>query len=470
MTVNSDTLYNIFLKEFPETPTRDQNKGLRDISDLLCPNVDNLSLNDVFILMGYAGTGKTTLARTVARVAENYGWKLVLAAPTGRAAKVLQGVWGLHTLTLHRMIYKTVRGPDGYYKRILKENRGKNIIFIIDEASMISDNGENGNMLGDLFYFLKSGKNCKLILVGDNAQLPPVGQINSPALDIKKLRTIGINCSCTMLKQIMRQDEKSGIIDCADALRKAMFAKHIYYPVLKPSNEVCFVNDLFDLNNYFESSFGHSEFNSVVITRSNSRAVLYNRQIRTRLLGYDDIINAGDLVMVVQNNEFWMDKDSGPDFIANGDIFKIISWRNEENKYGLHFADASLEWMDFDEPNFDAKIILNTLDSNTARLSREQSDLLHSEIMIEFKNSGLPNSRRSDFFMNHPYGQALQLKFGYALTAHKAQGGQWDDVFVERPYIENPAQKDYLRWLYTSFTRAKSRLFLIGFPEGINHE
>ncbi len=467
LTVNYTTLYNIFLKEFPWTPTEDQEKCLRGLAQLFIPEKNQLKKDDVFLLLGYAGTGKTTVVQAFSKALKYIGWSSVLGAPTGRAAKILQGTWGQRAWTLHRMLYISVRGSDGVFKRIRRKNKGSRLIFIIDEASMISDSRENGQILNDLLNFVRSGKDCKLILVGDEAQLPPVGQIDSPALSPEiLLNSYSIKAHVSLLSSVMRQSGDSGILSTATDLRNALFSKSSFFPVLRSSKEVRFINDLQELHESLESSFSHTDNDSVLITRSNARAVLYNEQIRSTLLGYEDIINAGDLVMVVQNNENWLDQKDGAGFIANGDMLEVLSWRNEEKKYGLRFADATLAWADMDAPSFEAKIILDTLSSKTSRLSKDQSSSLYSQIMDEFKKSGLDKLARSSFFRNHPYGQALQLKFGYSLTAHKAQGGQWNEVFVEKPYTDNPSGKEYIRWMYTSFTRAKKRLYLIGFSEG----
>lgn len=465
--MNSTTLYNIFLKEFPWTPTEDQEKGLEALTYLFIPEKNQVKKDDVFLLLGYAGTGKTTVAQAFSKALKHIGWSSVLGAPTGRAAKILQGNWGQRAWTLHRMLYLSVRGSDGSFKRIRRKNKGNKLIFIIDEASMISDSSENGQILNDLLNFVKSGRECKLILVGDKAQLPPVGQVDSPALSLEiLLNAYRVKAHVCELSRVMRQSEDSGILSAATDLRNALFSKSSFFPVLRSTKDVHFINDLQELHESLESSFSHSDNDSVLITRSNARAVLYNEQIRSTLLGFEDIINAGDLVMVVQNNENWLDQKDGAGFIANGDMLEVVSWRNEEKKYGLRFADATLVWADMEAPSFEAKIILDTLSSKTSRLSKDQSSLLYSQIMDEFKKSGLDKLARSLFFRNHPYGQALQLKFGYSLTAHKAQGGQWNDVFVERPYTDDPTREEYIRWMYTSFTRAKKRLYLIGFQEG----
>ncbi|CAI8374207.1 MAG: ATP-dependent RecD-like DNA helicase [Owenweeksia sp. TMED14] len=464
--VNSKTLYNNFRKAFPWEPTQDQEKGLRSLANLIHPE-ENINLEiDVFILRGYAGTGKTTLVQSIARGAESDGWRSVLGAPTGRAAKVLQGAWGCRAWTLHRLLYVSVRSPDGIFKRIARKNRGQKLIFIIDEASMISDSGENGQILKDLLNFVKSGKNCKLILVGDQAQLPPIGQSYSPALDSQVLlHSYGVKSSGISLHKVMRQSENSGILHCATELRQALFSESSFFPTLKPNKEVLFIKDPQELYETLESCFCNSENDAVIITRSNKRAISYNEQIRSQLLGYEDVLNAGDLVMVVQNNDRWLADNDSSGFIANGDLLEILSWRNEEHKYGLHFADATLSWRDIEAEPFEAKIILDTLRSPFTRLSEAQIKLLNSHLLNESNNLGLSKLSRSDFLKNHPYGQALQLKFGYALTAHKAQGGQWREVFVERPYTDDPSNEEYIRWMYTSFTRAKDKLYLIGFTE-----
>ncbi|MEK9829228.1 MAG: AAA family ATPase [Schleiferiaceae bacterium] len=459
--MNSDQILEILRNAFPAEPTDDQSRAIEALTSYLLED----SSERLFILKGYAGTGKTTLMRALARSASSLGLKAVLAAPTGRAAKVLQGQLQRRAYTLHRMLYLTVRSPEGGYKRIKRENKVKRGLFIVDEASMLGDSGEAGHLLEDLLAFVRNGTDCRLLLVGDEAQLPPVGQSFSPALQPRHLRdSYGWKIRGAALQEVMRQAVDSGILRNATALRAALQLDSPVFPALRRAADVHRLVDAHEVFEALETAFAGHENDSVVITRSNKRAVAYNRQIRGRLLWREEIINAGDKVMVVQNNERWMDPDDPVGFVANGDQFEVLSWRNEEERYGLRFADATLRWLDRDEaPNLEAKVLLDVLDSETARLPEQDLKRIQQGAYAEAEE--LPKSKRATYLREHDYLHALQLKFAYALTGHKSQGGQWAHVFVEWPYTEETGDADFLRWMYTAMTRAQEQLYLIGFPD-----
>jgi len=459
--VNSPQILQILRNALPAPPTADQSRALEALSSYLLED----SSQRLFILKGYAGTGKTTLMRALARSASSLGLKAVLAAPTGRAAKVLQGQLQRRAYTLHRMLYLTVRSPEGGFKRIKRENKVKRGLFIVDEASMLGDSGESGHLLEDLLQFVHQGTDCRLLLVGDEAQLPPVGQTFSPALQPKYLRDgYGWKIRGAALQEVMRQAADSGILNNATVLRSALGMNEPKFPRLRVAEDVQRLADAHEVFEAMERAFASQENDSVVITRSNKRAVAYNRQIRGRLLWREEIINAGDKVMVVQNNERWMDPDDPVGFVANGDQFEVLSWRNEEERYGLRFADATLRWLDRDQaPNLEAKILLDVLDSETPRLAEIDLKRMQQEVYQEAEE--LPKTKRAAYIHEHDYLQALQLKFAYALTGHKSQGGQWAHVFVEWPFTEDTGDPDFLRWMYTAVTRAQEQLYLIGFPE-----
>ncbi len=419
----------------------------------------------LFILKGYAGTGKTTLMRTLASILRHVQMRPVLAAPTGRAAKVLQGQMKRRAFTLHRLLYLTVRDPSGGFSRIRRPNKGTLQVFIVDEASMLGDLGEARELFQDLLLFVAQGEECRLILVGDEAQLPPVGQSFSPALIPRHVRDhYNWKIRGAALFEVMRQAADSQILANATAMRQGLLAPEVRFPALHIGAEVRRLRDAHEVFEALESAYTSAEPDAVVLTRSNKRAVAYNRQIRSRLLWREDILNAGDVVMVVQNNERWMDPEDSAGFIANGDMFEILSWRNEEERFGLRFADASLRWLDReDAPNIEAKILLDALDSESARLSEASMKALMQGAREEAQH--LPKAQRPAFLREHPYLQALQLKFGYALTAHKAQGGQWRDVFIEWPYVPDVDDAEFIRWMYTAFTRGQEYVYLIGFPD-----
>ena len=419
----------------------------------------------LFILKGYAGTGKTTLMRSLASSLRVLNMRPVLAAPTGRAAKVLQGQMKRRAFTLHRLLYLTVRDPAGGFKRIKRPNKGTLQVFIVDEASMLGDTGEARELFMDLLQFVQQGEDCRLILVGDEAQLPPVGQSFSPALIPRHIRDHYYwKIRGAALFEVMRQMAHSQILSNATRLRSSLLDANPQFPTLQVGAEVRRLADANEVFEALETAFAGADSDAVVLTRSNKRAVAYNRQIRARLLWREDVLNAGDVVMVVQNNERWIDPEDSAGFIANGDLFEVLSWRNEEERFGLRFADASLRWLDREEaPEVAAKIMLDALDAESARLPEAKMKILLQGAREEA--SHLPKSQRAEFLREHPYVQALQLKFGYALTGHKAQGGQWKEVFIEWPYAPEVDDPDFIRWMYTAFTRAQDKLYLIGFPD-----
>jgi len=459
--VNSPSLFETFRDRFPGTPTADQEAAMHAlVRYLLEPAEERL-----FILKGYAGTGKTTLMRTLAHTLRHIQMRPVLAAPTGRAAKVLQGQMKRRAYTLHRLLYLTVRDPSGGFSRIRRPNKGTFQVFIVDEASMLGDLGEARELFQDLLRFVAQGEECRLILVGDEAQLPPVGQSFSPALIPRHVRDhYAWRIGGAALFEVMRQAADSQILANATAMRQGLLASEVRFPALRVGAEVRRLRDAHEVLEALETAYTCAEPDAVVLTRSNKRAVAYNRQIRSRLLWREDVLNAGDVVMVVQNNERWMDPEDSAGFIANGDMFEVLSWRNEEERFGLRFADASLRWLDReDAPNIEAKIVLDALDSESARLPEASMKALMQGAREEAQH--VPKAQRPAFLREHPYLQALQLKFGYALTAHKAQGGQWRDVFIEWPYVPDVDEAEFIRWMYTAFTRGQDRVYLIGFPD-----
>ena len=411
------------------------------------------------LLSGFAGTGKTTLVRALIAGLAVIDFRPILAAPTGRAAKVLQGNTGWRAFTLHRILYISVKIPGGGFKRIPRPAKAKNRVIFVDEASMIADLGKQ-RILEDLLQFTAKSQRCRLVLIGDKAQLPPVGQEESPALSAKQLKDrYGWDSVEVGLTEVLRQSGDSGVLDYATSLRMAITANS-GFPAIPTLPDVIALRDPGDYHDAMESAFGPGQDDAVLITRSNARATEFNQQIRVRLLDLDGMIDAGDQVMVVENNARWVSQEQG--FIANGDRFEVLSIRGIEQQYGLQFADATLRWLDFDEPDVEAKIVLDALIGNSPRLNEEKARLLHAA--IREASMEVPKEDRAQFTREHPYGKALQLKFSYALTAHKSQGGQWAKVFVDCPRIEDWHDLEWLRWLYTAITRTSDKLYLIGFP------
>lgn len=464
----------LFLKKLEYTPTSDQETLIDKMPEFLNDDGDK----KLFLIKGYAGTGKTTFVSTLIKILPSLNKKSILLAPTGRAAKVLANYSNKTAFTIHKKIYKIESLQSGNMNVVLQKNKHTNTIFIVDEASMIPDSSgfndsnffSQRNLLEDLFDYVFQGKNCKLILIGDSAQLPPVGLDISPALNIEYLKNhfFNISISSYELREVVRQSKNSGILSNATNLRKLISNNFIkapffflqdYTDIQKISGE-----DLEDL--LYEAYSSNDIGNSVVICRSNKRANIFNQEIRRRILYKEDEISAGDFMMVVKNNYFWLPSDSKAGFIANGDIIEILKIKHITDLYGFRFADVTIRLIDYpDEGNLDTKILLDTISTEAPGLKYEDSKRFFNEIMQDYIDIPQKN-KRYEKLKNNPYFNALHIKFSYSLTCHKTQGGQWDTVFVDQGYInENMINKEYLRWLYTAITRATKRLYLLNFNE-----
>ncbi len=448
-----------FAKNLGFSPTADQELAIRALSEFLF--VEN-QLN-IFLLGGYAGTGKTSLIGALVRTLAKTGMKSVLMAPTGRAAKVMSSFSGKSASTVHRKIYSFGEDTGGGYQFMPKENKLKNGVFIVDEASMItaSENPEKPSLLYDLIEYVYSAPGCKLIFVGDIGQLPPIGLDFSPALNKKYLLDeLGFQTITSLLSEILRQESDSGILHLSAQLRK--FAPEI--PALF-SNQLDVVRiDSMDLQDEIESSFSaFGRENVMIVCRSNKQANLYNRQIRNRIFWYEEELNAGDTAMALSNNYFWLDEKSEAGFIANGQMMEIQKIAREEEKYGCRFADAVVRFPDYPEmPAVEIKILLDSLYVDSPSLSQEKlRDLYNAITAAEYAGIANKRERRAKMRLD-PYFQAVQVKFGYAVTCNKAQGGQWDAVFVDPGYFTTEMwDRNYMRWLYTAITRAKKKLYLV---------
>ncbi len=475
--MNPDSTSRAILREFPYPPT----PGQKELLGLLSGFIGSKNPNETFILKGYAGTGKTTIVSSLVRFLPSVDIKTVLLAPTGRAAKVLAGYSGKKALTIHKKIYKILQLPDGSTRLILQKNNHENTLFMVDEASMISawqDNPENFfnrvNLLEDLVEYVKSGMNCRLIFIGDTAQLPPVGTEHSPALNPKILEEKLFEKITTYeLKDVVRQAENSGILFNATHLRKIIEQKVSGFPKikLKGFNDLRRVAGQEAAEEVTDLFAGRQLEESIIICNSNKRTILYNQFIRNRVLYREDRINAGDLLMVVQNNYHWLDAASEVGFIANGDIIEIKRITKIEEVYGFTFADVTIRMLDYsDEPDMEVKILLDTLASPSPALSSTERRKLFDAVSENYND--IPNKRtRLSKIKNNPHYNALQVKFAYSLTCHKSQGGQWENVFVEMPHL-NEAEPDiqYLRWLYTALTRATKKVFLLNFSDDFFEE
>lgn len=474
--MTSSEFYSLIKQQFPFQPTPKQNIVLHQLSEFIFSKEPNT----LYLLKGYAGTGKTTIVGTIVTNLWKAKKSAVLMAPTGRAAKVISNYSGKEAFTIHKKIYFPKKEKNGSVKFVLQPNKHKNTIFIVDEASMIPDTPgeskffENGSLLDDLMQYVYSGHQCKLLLIGDTAQLPPVKLDLSPALDQDKL-SLNYNKEVTKMEldEVVRQELDSGILANATVLREALSnSSHDYFKFdLSPFKDIVRLIDgqeVMDAVNDSYDTLGHEE--TAIIVRSNKRANLYNQQIRNRILFNEHELSAGDYVMVVKNNYFWVKPTSEAGFIANGDIIEVLEIYNLINLYGFRFAEVKVRMVDYPRmQSFETVLLLDTIESESPSLSYEEGNKLYQEVMKDYENE-TSNYKKFLKVKSNKYFNALQVKFSYAITCHKSQGGQWNTVFVEQPYLPNGIDKDYLRWLYTAVTRAKEKLYLIGFKDDFFEE
>ncbi len=463
-------VFSKIVTQLPHIPTSGQHDAIRRIANFIVKSTSG----DTYLLKGYAGTGKTTIISALVNGLPGTGVKTFLMAPTGRAAKVMSLYSRKTAFTIHRKIYRPKQTEAAGIHYSLAPNTHTNTLFIVDEASMIADNSETGdqlfggsNLLSDLLNFIKSGQNCRLLLVGDNAQLPPVGQLTSPALDIKVLtRKYGLRAGHFELTEVVRQEKLSGILENATAIRQeiSVGGKNIEFHDQLPDFERVPGYELGDKLSSDYSSLGPEQV--VVICRSNRSANNYNRQIRFTGMWMEEELNAGDYLMCVKNNYFWLEPESPVGFIANGDMLKVTRIVGFEEKFGLRFANIAVELTDYpDQPAFEVKVVMDSLYTEAPALTREQSMELFKRVGDSYPDA---TSRTARFaaISKDPFYQALQIKFAYAVTCHKAQGGQWKHVFVDQGYLtEEMMDTGYLRWLYTAITRATEKVYLVNFNE-----
>jgi len=457
-------------KEFPYPPTADQTEAIRRFSTF----VEQSSTSSIFLLKGYAGTGKTTLIASWLKPLLKQGYKVVLMAPTGRAAKVMSTYAKAKANTIHKRIYFAQQNKQGGIQFTLQKNKFRKAVFIVDEASMIGDEQssaqlfQNGSLLQDLISYVHQGDRCKLVFVGDTAQLPPVKQELSPALNQNYLSLhFSTEVSEVELSEVLRQDALSGILHNATNLRNLMHENiddHFQF-LLRNKTDITHLQDGYDIQGALEDGYrdvGRTE--TTIIVRSNKRANQYNRQIRTQIISLENDLAVGDLLLVVKNNYFWLTPDSQAGFIANGDVIEILRILSFQELYGFRFAKVHVQLVDYpDQDAFDTVLILDALDAEGHALTYEQSNELYQKVRQDY--SHLPKYKQYPEVKKNPFFNALQVKFAYALTCHKAQGGQWKRVFIEKPYLPEGPSVDYYRWLYTAITRASEHLFLIGFKD-----
>jgi ATP-dependent exoDNAse (exonuclease V) alpha subunit len=469
--ITSSLFYKLLHQNFLFQPTVKQNLFFQKIADFLVAS----SNDEIFVLKGYAGTGKTTIISTVINHLEAINMKCVLLAPTGRAAKVISNYSGKPAYTIHKRIYFPKKSKSGGVSFTLQQNKFKDTIFIVDESSMISDTSqdsklyENGSLLDDLFFYVEAGKNCKLLLVGDTAQLPPVNMTISPALDINTLSLhYQKNVQHIELDEVMRQAETSGILYNATQLRELLDSHFIdtFQFNLSGFKDIVRLQDGYDIQDAIQGAYDNYGLeDTVFIVRSNKRANQYNQQIRTSILSKENELSTGDYLMVVKNNYFWLKEESEAGFIANGDIIEILEIRKIQELYGFKFATVKIRMVDYpNQAPFDTILMLDTITSESPSLTYEQSNQLYQEVLLDYEDERQQYKKLQKVKENE-YFNALQVKFSYAITCHKSQGGQWKTVFVEQPYLPDGIDVDYVRWLYTAITRAQEKLYLIGFKD-----
>ena len=478
-----DELIFQIIQQFELQPTTEQKHVLTQFAHFMMDEDSRV----VMIFCGSAGTGKSSLASAIARTMVNLEQKVMLLAPTGRAAKVFSVHSGQPAYTIHRQIYrqKSFDSDGGVFN--LNFNRYTDTLFMVDESSMIANQGQmessfgSGCLLDDLVQFVYSGRNCRMILMGDAAQLPPIGEEQSPALSSDFMEGYGLKVYECRLDNVLRQSEESGILYNASLIRT-----HIMRDELTQLPQIHFDafadivvvpgNELIEMLNSSYSQVGVDE--TMVITRSNKRAHIYNQGIRQTILGSEEELSTGDMLMIVRNNYHWVQPPTNNEeqdttsmtFLANGDRAMVQRVRNIRELYGFRFADVWLQFPDYNDYELEATIILDSLHTEAPALSREQNERLFNEVLADYADIPRKQDRvkklREDIFLN-----AVQVKYAYAITCHKAQGGQWTHVYVDQGYMtDEMLSPDYLHWLYTAFTRATEKLYLVNWPKSQTFE
>ena len=455
---------------FPYKPTFEQENVVKILADFLFARKSDV----LFLLKGYAGTGKTSLIGALVKTLDQLEQKCVLLAPTGRAAKVFAHYAGHPAFTIHKKIYRQRSFSNELDNFSMNDNLHQHTLFIVDEASMIANDGLSGSMFGsgrlldDLIQYVYSGQGCRLMLIGDTAQLPPVGEEESPALSAEALKGYGLEVYEGMLTEVVRQLQDSGILWNATELRRYIVEEDFY--TLPPIRVEGFLdikvipgNELIEAITDSYDQVGMDE--TIVVCRSNKRANIYNKGIRNTILYREEELEAGDLLMVAKNNYFWSEGCKEIDFIANGDIAVVRRVRREREMYGFRFADVVLRFPDYNDMELEVKLLLDTLHTETPALPKEMNDKLFYSVLEDYADITVKRERMKKMKAD-PHYNALQVKYAYAVTCHKAQGGQWKRVFLDQGYMtEDMLSPDYFRWLYTAFTRATETLYLVNWPK-----
>ena len=457
------------LEFFPYTPTSDQHKAL----DLCLKFFTRAGQQEVLLLKGYAGTGKTALISAVVRFLTENKQSCVLMAPTGRAAKVFASYSGHAATTIHKKIYRQKVVDGGYSGFDLNDNLHENTLFFVDEASMISNENPEGSFFGsgrlldDLLRYVYSGNHCRLIMMGDTAQLPPVGSAYSPALDQSNLEALGMQVSAVELTQVLRQEQHSLLLDNATALRQALAENRVLdIPVLNTGKKTDVLRiqgeDLIDALQSAYDRCGMDECK--IICRSNKQAVRYNQGIRSRIFYKEEELSTGDLLLVAKNNYFWSQPFKEIPFIANGDLIEVRRVRKITELYGFRFADLEVRFPETDW-EMEVKVILDSLVSEAPALDQAARQKLYEAVLLDYADVGSKKALYAKLRMD-PWFNALQVKYGYAMTCHKAQGGQWKEIFLDQGWLApEMLGAEYYRWLYTAMTRAVEKIYLVNFKE-----
>ena len=454
---------NRLSQNLPYTPTEEQALVMAKLVTF----VFRATGRDVFLLKGYAGTGKSSLVGALVKTLSQFSMKSVLLAPTGRAAKVFGLYANTPAYTIHKKIYRQKSFSPDMTGFTLTDNRHKQTLFIVDEDSMIADSADStGHLLNDLIEYVYSSSGCKLVLIGDTAQLPPVGQFNTPALDEVALSEYNLRVTSVTLTEVIRQSLTSGILYNATKLRQAMSEDDFSTPKidLQGFSDIKSITGA-ELIEELESSYSRAgKDETIIITRSNKRANLFNNGVRARILYRESELESGDLLMIAKNNYFWGEKVEQIDFIANGDVAQVLRVRGYNEMYGFRFADVLLRLIDYDV-DIEAKIMLDTLHLEHPSLPAEQNNQFFTKVMEDYADVRTKRERIKRVKLDKWFN-ALQVKYAYAVTCHKAQGGQWQNVFIDMGNIsEESVNIDFFRWLYTAFTRATDKLYLVNTPK-----
>lgn len=450
-------------QNLPYTPTQDQAIVMAKLVTFVFRAVGR----EVFLLKGYAGTGKSSLVGALVKTLSQYSMKSVLLAPTGRAAKVFGLYANTPAYTIHKKIYRQKSFSPDMTGFTLTENRHKQTLFIVDEASMIASSSDSSSdLLSDLIEYVYSSPGCKLVLIGDTAQLPPVGQPNTPALEPRVLEEYLLKVTEATLTEVIRQSLTSGILYNATKLRQMMQEDFLCTPKIEttPFSDIQSISG-YELLEVLESAYSRDgKDQTIIVTRSNKRANIFNEGVRNRILYREEELESGDLLMIAKNNYFWAEKVEEIDFIANGDVAQVLRVKGYNEMYGFRFADVTLRLLDYDV-DIDAKIMLDTLHLEYPSLTPELNNQFFTKVMEDYADVRTKRERIKRVKLDKWFN-ALQVKYAYAVTCHKAQGGQWQNVFIDMGNIsEDAVSLDFFRWLYTAFTRSTERLYLINTPK-----